>query len=343
MREKPLLKVQRPIVAIDNIRIAAPAPLYNFNDVTAEHGIWRNGICWRNYSIPRFYKPYIYAVSQLSRYANGRYEKKRKYTKAPFQNNRHPYTYESASAFVRQAIYSYVSLSTSLCVLDKEELNITKIECAFDLPASAPTLDHLIRYISRGRGSGARRLEIMTNDGNIYAYSKTRCRWHDKSYATRYISDSEYFKQIFQRQWSVYVGSRNYRIIIYRKGNRIRHEIAYKGSAAVKKVLAGRRHVSAIEDRTAVENLFRETARRIYELYQVNEIPSVETAIRDALASFPEEKHEPCKPECMAFHIDLGAPAVLINKVNLITVYVTFILLRAFLYSTEICRIRAPP
>ena len=343
MRINKLLDITRPNAVIDSIRLAAPAPLCGFNSIAAVHGVCCNGLRWRKHTIPHYFMPYIYTVAQLSRYDDGRYEKKLDETDASFQNNQYPYTYKSASEFVKQALDSYTSFSTRYSVLDGGMLNITMIECAFALPATAPTLSRLIRHVLTGSGAASRRLKIKTYEGNEYRYFKQQGVWRDKFEVEREIAEQEYFKQLTQWNWTVYAGSKNYRILIYRKDDRIRHEIRYNGNAAVKKALLSRRHVSALKDRKTVETLFRETARRIYELYGVEEIRSVENAINDALASFPAEKQEPCAAERMAFHIDLGVPAVDINQVNVIIAHVYLTVQRASSYPSKAYRIRAPP
>ena len=344
MRINKLLDITRPIAVIDCLRLAAPAPLFGFNnDVTAVHGICRSALRWRKHTIPHFFMPYIYTVAQLSRYHDGRYEKKLEEIDASFQNNQYPYTYKSAAKFVRQALDSYTSFSTRSSVLDGGMLNITMIECAFDLPATVPTLSQLIRHVLTGSGAATRRLKIKTYDGNEYRYFKQHDVWRDKFGVEREIEEQEYFKQLTQWNWSVYAGSKNYRILIYRKDDRIRHEIRYNGNAAVKKALFSKRHVSALEDRETVETLLRETAKRIYELYGVKEIRSVENAINDALASFPAERQEPCVAEHVAFHIDLGVPAVNINQVNVIIAHAYLTVQRAASYLSKVHRIRAPP
>lgn len=295
-----------PTAVIDNIRIAAPSPLLVFSPRTSKHGIVRNGLRWRKHSIASLILPYVYSVVQLSRYNKGKYEKKLEETDAAFQNNEFSYNYTSAAALTKQVVDSYIALSPCSSSLDSDSVRISMLECAFDLPCTAPSLELLQDFVLHGRGSGRRFLQIITYDKQKYTYDKRTNEWRDTYGNPRTITGKEYFKQLFAWNWCVYVGTKNYRITIYRKNDKIRHEIRYVKSAALNKVLLKNRHISVLQKRTVVEHLFRETARRICTLYH-KEMPSIERAIRGMLKTFDNgrsDKYEPRVPGREALYID---------------------------------------
>ena len=338
------LKNLTPTAVIDNIRIAAPSPLLVYTPRTSQYGIVRGGLRWRRHNIASLIQPYVYSVVQLSRYNKGKYEKKLEETDSSFQNNESPYSYTSAAALTKQAVDSYIALSPCSSSLDSDSVRISMLECAFDLPCTAPSLEQLVDFVSHGRGSGRRFLQIITYDKQKYTYDKHTNEWRDTYGNPRTITGKEYFKQLFSWNWCVYVGTKNYRITIYRKNDKIRHEIRYRKNAALKKALLKNRHISVLQNRTVVEHLFRETARRICALYH-REIPSIESAIHDMLKTFDNgrsEKHEPRVPGREAFYIDgcISAPAI--NQVSIYNYSIVIHLGRSAL-SFSVWRIRAPP
>ena len=327
-----------PTAVIDNIRIAAPSPLLVFTPRTSKHGIVRNGLRWRKHHIASLIQPYVYSVVQLSRYNEGKYEKKLEETDASFQNNEFPYSYTSADALAKQVVDSYIALSPRSSSLDSDSVRISMLECAFDLPCTAPS------FVSHGRGSGHRFLQIITYDKQKFTYDKHTNEWRDTYGNSRTITGREYFKQLFAWNWCVYVGTKNYRITIYRKNDKIRHEVRYMKNAALNKVLLKNRHISVLQNRAVVEHLFRETARRICALYH-KDIPAIERTIRGMLKAFDNgrsKKHEPRVPECEALYIDGCIPAPAINQVSIYNYSIVIRLGRSAL-SCCVRRIRAPP
>lgn len=329
---------------IDTLRIAAISPFLIFTPEMVNRGIFRCGLRWRRYVIKSLFQPYIYTVTQLSRYdKSAGYEKKIEECEASFQNNQHPYSYLSAAKFVQQVINSYNSISQYIDHFNEPTLRISAVECAFDIFDSVPTLAQLINFVSCGKGAGKRFLEICYGSEEKYIYDKHTGQWHDKYGTPRYISEQEFRTQIDKWNWCVYTGTRNYRITIYKKDYRIRHEVRYNRAAAVKKAFGQSRHVSVLQNRSAVGNIFRETAKRIYTIYQVAEMREVKKAIRRALRTFPRknQKHEPRVLGCVAFYIDGRAASFF--RINKVYMYIAIYMRLTVVSQDESKRIRAPP
>lgn len=151
---------------------------------------------------------------------------------------------------------------------------ITRLDVAFDLPLDLiPTPEDLLYYISHGVGCGSRYLTVAAKQG-IYFFNKKTGIWiFDKKNAdgsTERIkntlpyfmkSDERLRKAIMTNEATVYIGTKNGEIKIYRKGELIRYELSLKKSI-LRKLLTDRRPEALLRKETVLQ-LFRVAAARI--------------------------------------------------------------------------------
>lgn len=142
---------------------------------------------------------------------------------------------------------------------------ITRIDVAFDLPRDLiPTPDELLYYITHGIGSGSRYFNVAAKQG-LYFYSKKNKVWiFEKRKADgsteRLKTEKPYFmkserrlrKAILSGEATVYIGTKNSEVKIYRKGGLIRYELSLK-KQILRKILPDRRPEALVSKETVLQ------------------------------------------------------------------------------------------
>lgn len=205
----------------------------------------------------------------MSRYVNTRYTRRLKYVAPTWQNNRQPYTRESAIACITGIMESYRSIS-SWARLEHYllHINLIYLEQGIDFAElELPSLAQLIRYVSHGRGSAPRYLRLYVQPDRTYHYDKKFRTWDAP------IDDKTYMELVRGGRATIYVGSKNVEFKIYRKHSRIRIELAVRGRAQVLKFLnsplsaAPSRHITKLTDYQTIKYLSGCYLDRLAELY----------------------------------------------------------------------------
>ena len=352
---------------IDLIRISALVPYRaDMTNITKSKKIRWYPIETEN--APR--NTYIYAIREISRYLNNKYQARFQFNTPKNQNNIQPYTLFSAVSCIKDILTSYQGLS-SWAKLDYyiNSLKLTGLETGIDFEnLTLPSLSQLIKVISAGKGSHSRYLRLYVDENTVYHYSKSKKAWNKP------ISDKDYKNLLESGLLTTYIGSKNIEFKIYRKKDKIRVELAIRGRAAVSRFLNSplckepSRHVTRLADYTAIRHLSSCYLDRLAELYSGRLPKGAEAAVQRALSSFnsfpiPDEwtkqekqKQEPILPfsfspseEEKAIHIYANRQAIdgvgrirpltCINKVFLMPFFVRFVCLN----SPKVQRARAPP
>lgn len=173
---------------------------------------------------------------------------------------------------------------------------ITRLDTALDLPPSIiPTPDDLLYYVRHGRGSGARYIKVAARQG-IYIYDKKIDTWYlirRENGKTKAVFTRPYFmrslkrlkKALLTNEITIYIGTRNGEIKIYRKGGLIRYELSAKKSI-LRKLMPDRR-IAALSDPFVLSHLFFAAAERIGELFRRSTRRGLYLrAVRQAIGSF---------------------------------------------------------
>lgn len=360
---------------IDQIRVSAPTP-YNaatkqsFTTYIHNSGqivINSKGIIWRPVDSSNVQDSlYLWGTHELSRYENARCISRLKYVTPTWQNNIQPYTRESAIACVSNILESYRSIS-SWARLNRYQLNINLIyiELGIDFAVlELPTLAQLIRYVSNGRGSASRYLRLYVQPGIMYHYDKKARAWDAP------IDDKTYRQLIRSGRATLYVGSPNIELKVYKKRSRIRIELAVKGRAQVLKFLNSplsacpSRHITKLTDYQTIKYLSGCYLDRLAELYAGAIPESAYKAVDRALDTFrispipdawtvretskqqelpPATNGSPATAAGEAIYIDAGSQRSIIRPGYNNMVLTLFPVLSVSLVFSVYQRIRAPP
>ena len=247
------------------------------------------GIIWHPVDSPNVQDSvYLWGARAMSRYVNACYTRRLKYVTPERQNNRQPYTRESAIACVADIMQSYRSMS-SWARLEYYllHLNLIYIECGVDFSElELPTLEQLINCVSCGRGSASRYLRLYAQPGVVYHYNKETRAWNNP------IDDKMYMELVRGGRATIYVGSKNLEFKIYKKHHKIRIELAVRGRAQVSKFLNSplsadkSRHITKLADYRTIRHLSSCYLDRIAELFCGKIPPGACEAIDRALDTF---------------------------------------------------------
>lgn len=275
---EPRLNIDVDDFFIDKIRFSALTPhnaaskqsLATYSHNSGQIVINSKGIIWRPVdSLNVQDSVYLWGARTMSRYVNTRYTRRLKYVAPTWQNNRQPYTRESAIACITGIMESYRSIS-SWARLEHYQLHINLIylEQGIDFAElELPSLAQLIRYVSHGRGSAPRYLRLYVQPNRTYHYDKKFRTWDAP------IDDKTYMELVRGGRATIYVGSKNVEFKIYRKHSRIRIELAVRGRAQVLKFLnsplsaASSRHITKLTDYQTIKYLSGCYLDRLAELY----------------------------------------------------------------------------
>lgn len=288
---------------IDLIRISALVPYRaDMTNITKSKKIRWYPIETEN--APR--NTYIYAIREISRYSDAKYQAKFQFNTPKNQNNIQPYTLFSAVSCIKDILTSYQGLS-SWAKLDYyiNSLKLTGLETGIDFEnLTLPSLSQLIKVISAGKGSHSRYLRLYVGENTVYHYSKSKKAWNKP------ISDKDYKNLLESGLLTTYIGSKNIEFKIYRKKDKIRVELAIRGRAAVLRCLNSpltrepSRHITRLADYTAIRHLSSYYLDRLSGLFAGQLPRGAAEAVNRALDSFtsfpmpqawekPKQKQEP--------------------------------------------------
>lgn len=311
---------------------------------------------------------YLSTAKELTRYEDNHYYAKWEFASPTWQNNIQPYSASSAMSCITDVFQSYKKLSSwAKLAYYLTSIRIIYLETGVDFThLRLPSIAQLKEYVSHGRGSSPRNLKLVTSE-QVYIYNKSISKWNV------HIDDKSYNELLNGGKLTAYIGSRNIQFKIYKKGTKIRVELAIRGRAAVSRFLNSplckepSRHITKLADYWAIKHLSSTYLDRLQELYSGQLPRGAQEAVNRALDSFTSspmpqawektEKQEPIsvfssfpktKAKETAININTGKraidgvgikPLTSINKVFLI-----------FLPSRSVClipfrftRIRAPP
>ena len=273
----------QPRAIIDSVALYFPLfSVYKAQCVKAHNGVtfW----CSENYN-------HWYTGFEISRFdSSGAYTPPLQDTQPPTQNNINIPTYNGIlAAFDR--IYDgytdvtfpsdrkrFIELTSTPRHYADYATRITRLDVAFDLPRGLiPTPDELIYYISRGMGSGSRYFSVSAKQGT-YFYQKKNKSWifekrNPDGTRERLKTEKPYFmksskrlkKAILTGEATIYTGTKNSEIKIYRKDNLIRYELSAKKSI-LRKLMHDRRPEALLQKETVLQ-LFVSAAARIGALF----------------------------------------------------------------------------
>ena len=255
-------------------------------------------------------KNHWYTTAELSRYtADGIYTPCAKNTPAYQQNNINSPTAKGVCAAIDRIYNGYMETirpgereSFEALISDPKYYyhytpKITRLDTALDLPPSViPAPSDLLEYVRHGRGSGARYIKVAAKQG-LYIYDKKENIWYlivkDANGKTKAVLTKPYFmrslkrlkKALLTNEITIYIGTRNGEIKIYRKGGLIRYELSAKKSI-LRKLMPDRR-IAALSDPFVLSHLFFAAAERIGELFRRSTRRGLYLrAVRHAISSF---------------------------------------------------------
>ena len=264
-------------------------------------------------------KNHWYTTTELSRYtADGTYtpcaveeDGENNIVKLPphQQNNINSPTAKGVCAAIDRIYYGYIdtirpgeresfeALVSDPDFHDSYTPKITRLDTALDLPQNViPAPSDLLEYVRHGRGSGARYIKVAAKQG-LYIYDKKENIWYlivkDANGKTKAVLTKPYFmrslkrlkKALLTNEITIYIGTRNGEIKIYRKGGLIRYELSAKKSI-LRKLMPDRR-IAALSDPFVLSHLFFAAAERIGELFRRSTRRGLYLrAVRHAISSF---------------------------------------------------------
>ena len=312
---------------------------------------------------------YLSTAKELTRYEDNHYYAKWEFASPTWQNNIQPYSASSAMSCITDVFQSYKKLSSwAKLAYYLTSIRIIYLETGVDFThLRLPSIAQLKEYVSHGRGSSPRNLKLVTSE-QVYIYNKSISKWNV------HIDDKSYNELLNGGKLTAYIGSRNIQFKIYKKGTKIRVELAIRGRAQVLKFLnfplckEPSRHITKLADYWAIKHLSSAYLDRLQELFGGRLPRGAAEAVNRALASFkttpmPQawektEKQEPILPLNLFVQkeepaIDINAdrqaraidgvgrirPLTCINKVFLMPFFVRFVCLN----SPKVQRARAPP
>ena len=316
-------KTPQPRALIDSVVLHFPL----FSAISGTFVRAKNGVAFWQYGQKH---RHWYTSIELSRFeSDGRYTPPIRDAKPYEQNNINVPTFNGIlSAFDRvydgyvDVIFPsdrtiFAKLTSDPKYYENYTTRITRLDVAFDLPLDLiPTPGELLYYISHGIGCGSRYFNVAAQQG-FYFYSKKTGTWtfdkRNPDGSTERITNTQpYFmrnaerlrKAFLTNEITIYIGTRNGEIKIYRKGELIRYELSLKKSI-LRKLLTDRRPEALLHKATLLQ-LFNATADRIGVLFAhgtKKEMFDDETrkAIDDFLQHFDmQEKAKASYPESAA-------------------------------------------
>ena len=316
-------KTPQPRALIDSVVLHFPL----FSAISGTFVRARNGVAF--WQCGEKYRHW-YTCFELSRFdRDGRYTPPMRAAKPYTQNNINVPTYNGILAAFDRAYDGYTDvifpadravfarLTSDPEYYENYTTRITRLDVAFDLPLDLiPTPGELLYYISHGIGCGSRYFNVAAQQG-FYFYSKKTGTWtfdkRNPDGSTERITNTQpYFmrnaerlrKAFLTNEITIYIGTRNGEIKIYRKGELIRYELSLKKSI-LRKLLTDRRPEALLHKATLLQ-LFNATADRIGVLFAhgtKKEMFDDETrkAIDDFLQHFDmQEKAKASYPESAA-------------------------------------------
>lgn len=316
-------KTPQPRALIDSVVVHFPL----FSSYKAPYIKAHNGVTFWQFGQTN---KHWYTGFELSRFdSNGIYTPPLRTAKPYEQNNINTPTYNGILAAFDRAYDGYTDvifpadravfarLTSDPEYYENYTTRITRLDVAFDLPLDLiPTPGELLYYISHGIGCGSRYFNVAAQQG-FYFYSKKTGTWtfdkRNPDGSTERITNTQpYFmrnaerlrKAFLTNEITIYIGTRNGEIKIYRKGELIRYELSLKKSI-LRKLLTDRRPEALLHKETLLQ-LFNATADRIGVLFAhgtKKEMFDDETrkAIDDFLQHFDmQEKAKASYPESAA-------------------------------------------